>query len=89
MSARGDAQSTCGQGSAYTQARRRQFVDELMDDYVSWRETCAGVAAAYENWRCAKRQDQKLAFGGYVASLDREEQAARAYQAAVARLAAA
>ena len=89
MSARGNAPSTCGQGSAQTQARRRQCVDELMDHYVSWRESCAAVAAAYENWRYAKRQDQKLASGVYVASLDREEQAARAYQAAIARLAAA
>ena len=60
-----------------------------MDDYVSWREACATVAVSYENWRCSDRPDRKLAFSVYVAALDREEQAATAYQRAVAQVATA
>ncbi len=80
---------TRGQGSAFGEVRRRQYVDELMDDYVSWREACATVAVSYENWSCSDRPDRKLAFSAYVAALDREEQAATAYQRAVAQVATA
>jgi hypothetical protein len=69
--------------------RRRQYVDELMDHYVSWRESCAAVAVSYESWRCSDRLEQALAFSTYVAALDREEQAATDYQRAVARVATA
>jgi hypothetical protein len=82
-------QNARGQGSALARARHKRYVDELMDDYVSWHEACAEVAVAYENWRHAEREDREIAFGGYVAALDREEQAARIYQGAIARLAAA
>jgi hypothetical protein len=68
---------------------RRQYVDEMMDDYVSWRDACAAVAVSYENWKCSDRPDKKLAFSVYVAALDREEQAATAYQRAVAQVATA
>ena len=68
---------------------RKRYVDELMDDYVIWREACAAVALSYESWRRAERRDEKLAFSAYVAALDREEEAATAYQGAVAQLAAA
>jgi hypothetical protein len=68
---------------------RKHYVDELMDDYVSWREACAAVALSYESWRCAERREEKLAFSAYVAALDREEEAATTYQGAVAQLAAA
>ena len=61
----------------------------MMDDYVSWRDACAAVAVSYEDWKCADRPDNKLAFSVYVAALDREEQAAAAYQRAVAQVAAA
>lgn len=89
MRARANTRGTRDQGSASAGGRRRQIVDELLDDYVSWREACAAVATAYENWKCAERQDKKLAFSVYVAALDREEQAAAAYQRAVAQVATA
>jgi hypothetical protein len=89
MRARADTRGTRDQSSAFTEARRRRYVDELIDDYVSWREACAAVAVSYENWRCSDRPDQQLAFSGYVAALDREEQAAAAYQLAVAQVATA
>ena len=60
-----------------------------VDDYVSWRDACAAVAVSYESWKCSDRTDQKLAFSVYVAALDREEQAATAYERAVAEVAKA
>jgi hypothetical protein len=89
MRAWGNTRGTRDQGLASVEGRRRQIVDELMDDYVSWREACAAVATAYENWKYAERQDKKLAFGVYVAALDREEQAAATYQRTVAQVATA
>ena len=59
----------------------------MIDDYVSWREACAAVAVSYETWTCSDRPDEKLAFCVYVAALDREEQAAAAYQRALAQVA--
>jgi hypothetical protein len=73
-------------GSGFAEDRRRQQVDELVDYYVSWRESCATVAVSYEDWGCADRPDKARAFSMYVAALDREEQAANAYQRAVAQL---
>lgn len=65
---------------------QRRFVDELMDHYVSWREACAAVSAAYEGYHRAPHDDQRLAFGAYLAALDREALAALAYQGAVQRI---
>lgn len=87
MRARANTPGTRDRGSAFAGGRRRQYVDEMIDDYASWREACAAVAVTYENWTCAERQDMKLAFSVYGAALDREEQAAAAYQRAVAQVA--
>jgi hypothetical protein len=70
-------------------ARRSEIVDEMIDDYVSWREASAAVVLAYRNWSFSDRRDAKLAFSVYVAALDREEQASAAYQRAVAQVATA
>ena len=87
MRARRDTRGTRDRSSACAGGGRREIVDEMIDDYVSWREACAAVAVSYENWRCSDRPDEKLAFSVYVAALDREEQAAAAYQRAVAQVA--
>jgi hypothetical protein len=89
MRTRGNSWGTRDRGSAFPGGRRRRLVDEMMDDYVSWRDACAAVAVSYENWERSERRDKKLAFGVYVAALDREEQAATAYQRAVAQVATA
>ena len=89
MKSRANARGTGGSGSAFAGGRRRQCVDEMMDDYLSWRDACAAVAASYEDWKRSGRPDKKLAFSGYVAALDREEQAAAAYQRAVVQVATA
>jgi hypothetical protein len=68
---------------------RGQYVDDMMDAYVSWRDACGAVAVSYEKWMGSDRTDDKLAFSVYVAALDREEQAAAAYQRAVAHVATA
>ena len=89
MRVRATTRGAANRGSAFAEDRRRQQVDELVDYYVSWRESCATVAVSYEDWGCADRPDKARAFSMYVAALDREEQAANAYQRAVAQLAPA
>jgi hypothetical protein len=89
MRARRDTRGTRDRSSAFAGGPPREIVDEMIDDYVSWRGACAAVAVSYENWRCSDRPDTKLAFSVYVAALDREEQAAEAYQRAVAQVATA
>jgi hypothetical protein len=55
-------------------------VDALFELYVSWREECHTVWKAYGSWADAGGPRQrKLAYAAYLAALDREEQAARAY----------
>jgi hypothetical protein len=86
MSARANARDTRDRDSAFAGERRRQYVNDMMDDYVSWRDACAAVAVSYEDWKCSDRRDKALAFSVYVAALDREEQAATAYERAVAQV---
>ena len=81
----------CGATAGRTPRTRQNvyYIDDVVDDYVSWREACAAVAVSYQNWNCSARSDQKLAFSVYIAALDREEQAATGYQRALARVAMA
>ena len=87
MRARASVRGTSARGSAG--AGRRQYVDDMMDEYVSWRHACAAVAVAYESWTCSGRTENKVPFSAYVAALDREEQSAVAYQRAVELVATA
>ena len=57
----------------------RWAIDEFGAGYVFWREECQAVWLAYERWSEADRGDHGLAHAAYVAALDREERAARAY----------
>jgi hypothetical protein len=77
-----------GQTPELTPVIGREHLDDLVDDYVSWREACAVASAAYDDWNRASREDQRLAFGEYVAALDREEEAAGLYRRTVERLSA-
>jgi hypothetical protein len=63
------------------------LVDALIDVYVSWREECAAVTRAYQDWTAAQPGDGKLAYGAYVAALDREENTATRYRELVAQIA--
>jgi hypothetical protein len=59
--------------------QHRRLVDELMVAYVEWREESARVSDAYGGWATAEATDGGLAFGAYVAALDREERASQVY----------
>jgi hypothetical protein len=54
------------------------------DAYVDWLEECVTVREAYERWSSAAAADVLLAFAAYRAALDREEHAARCFQALAA-----
>jgi hypothetical protein len=54
-------------------------IDELLEGYVSWREACGAVWRAYEQWIGSDRGERPLAYAAYLAALDGEERAARAY----------
>jgi hypothetical protein len=64
----------------------RRILDQATDAYVEWREECAGVRDAYQRWLNAVRPDAALAFGAYMAALDREERASQVYAGLVGRL---
>ncbi|HWF72351.1 MAG TPA: hypothetical protein VG186_03345 [Solirubrobacteraceae bacterium] len=72
-----------GLASAFARARRKRYVDSLIEDYVSWREACGAVAVTYESWRGAAPEGEEIAFRVYHAALDHEERAARVYEAAI------
>jgi hypothetical protein len=58
---------------------RRRSIDALLEQYVSWREACHAVRRAYREWGESDHAQHTLTYAGYLAALDREEQAARAY----------
>lgn len=53
------------------------LVDEFLESWVCWRETCADVRCAYERWEESEPPERELRFVSYGAALDREEHAAR------------
>jgi hypothetical protein len=73
----------------FTHGGRDALVDRLLDAYVSWHEECSDVAASYTRWNQATPDEHVLAFGAYVAALDREERAAAVYRHLIDRLATA
>jgi hypothetical protein len=64
----------------------RRAIDGLLEVYVSWREECGSVREAYQSWADSDRGQRRLAYAGYIAALDREEHAARAYADQVERV---
>jgi hypothetical protein len=60
-------------------AVRRRAIDDLMDRYVAWREACYAVDLAYQRWAGATPDENGSFYSGYVAALDREEQASLTY----------
>ena len=75
-----------GDGSPFAQAGLNRLIDQMIERYVSWREECAALDTAYENWSRAGREDRNLAYSAYTAALDREEQAAAIYQSLAERI---
>jgi hypothetical protein len=65
--------------------RRERLVDELVEVYVDWRETCARVDDADRSWANEPARGDRVAFALYIAALDAEEQAAKVYAELVRR----
>ena len=55
------------------------LVDEFIESYVSWRESCEGVRAAYDDWVNCEADRRGRAFEDYRTALDWEELAAKAH----------
>jgi hypothetical protein len=66
-------------------AVRRRAIDDLMDRYVAWREACYAVDLAYQRWAGATPDQSGSFYSGYVAALDREEQASLTYADHISR----
>jgi hypothetical protein len=62
------------------------WVDVLLERYVHWREECITVRHNYQAWNDSDRDQRSLAYAGYLAALEREEQAARAYADQIERV---
>lgn len=60
------------------------LVDEFVESYVIWRESCEAVSSAYERWAGCKPAQRGVAFETYHAALDWEELAAQAHAARAA-----
>lgn len=69
-----------------TTAFGRWAIDQMLERYISWREECAAVRTAYQQWADSDRRERRLAYAGYLAALAREERAARTYASHVARV---
>ena len=54
-------------------------VDRLIELYCEWRSVCWEVRSAYNQFTEAPAEDRALAYGAYLAALDREESAAGVY----------
>ena len=65
--------------------RRERLVDELVEAYIDWRETCGRVNDAYCSWASETGPRGRVTFGLYMAALDAEEQAAEVYVRVVRR----
>ena len=66
--------------------RETKPVSSLEAGYASWRQASDRVAEAYRSWTATPRGERFLAHAGYLAALEREEDAARAYQKLVEQL---
>jgi hypothetical protein len=62
------------------------LVDEFVESYVFWRESCEAVSAAYKGWVDCARHRRDLAFESYRAALDWEELAAEVHAGRAARV---
>jgi hypothetical protein len=60
------------------------LLDEFIESYVTWRESCGAVSAAYKRWASCEPAHRSAAFESYRAALDREELAAQVHADRVA-----
>lgn len=59
------------------------MLDDLLDDYVDWRESARAVTDAYSRWSLACGPERAILFAAYTATLDQEQKTAAAYAEAV------
>jgi hypothetical protein len=62
------------------------LVDEFIESYVFWRESCEAVREAYREWANSTLHRRELAFENYRAALDWEELAAQVHSGRAARV---
>lgn len=65
------------------------LADEFLETWIYWREACGDVRSAYARWAQSEPEQRNLAYVGYRAALDREDQAARVHSIWTERLRAA
>ncbi len=63
-------------------------VDEFIESYVLWRESCEAVSVAYAGWANCEAERRGSAFEDYRAALDWEELAAQVHAGRAARVSA-
>jgi len=76
--------STAGKPNAGRAFPAVAVVDAMLSRYVSWREHAVTAGDAYREWCGAPAGEKASRFAAYVAALDREEDSAESYAAAVA-----
>ena len=64
----------------------RSLVDQFIESWVCWREACEAVHSAYASWQQCEPAQRGLAFAGYRAALDREDQAAQVHSMCAGRV---
>lgn len=62
------------------------MLDDLLEVYITWRESARAVADAYARWSLAPTRARAARFAAYTATLDQEQRSAEAYAEAVADL---
>jgi hypothetical protein len=62
------------------------LVDQFVESYVFWRESCEALRAAYNRWTKCDHLQRDLAFESYRAALDWEELAAQVHADRTARV---
>jgi hypothetical protein len=67
----------------------KALVDEFLESYVFWRESCEAVTAAYESWTSCNSSRRDVEFEAYRAALDWEELAAEVHAGRAERVRAA
>jgi hypothetical protein len=64
---------------------KERLVDELVEAYIDWRETCAQVNDAYRSCAGQTAPRASVAFALYTTALDAEERAAQLYARLIRR----
>jgi hypothetical protein len=64
----------------------RSLVNKFIGSWIGWRKACEVVHNAYARWQQCEAARRALAFEGYRAALDREDQAAEVHSMCAGRV---